>query len=309
MITAVCFNPCVDRTISISKFTYGGMNRVQSSRSDASGKGINVAIVAAQLGEPARCVGFLYRENGALVEQRLKDNGVEGDFVWLEGRLRTNIKLYDAQAGVITEINEAGVPVGEGELERAAQLVRRCAQAGGALVLTGSLPPGCPAGFYRTLIEQVRDTGCRTVLDAEGERLEQGVLAQPFLIKPNLYELEMSVGHKLDCLAQVRDAALRYVEKGVSVVAVSMGGEGALITDGRQTLYAPVVPVQVRSTVGAGDSMVAGLMVGFERGAGLQEAFRMGVASATASVMSEGTQLVDPAEYRRQLDRVVLKPV
>ena len=109
MITTVSLNPCIDRTVKVKQFTYGGMNRVFSARSDAGGKAINVAVSAAKLGLAAGCIGLLYKENGRMFENKLLANGCACDFVWLEGSVRTNIKLQDESTGQVTEINESGM--------------------------------------------------------------------------------------------------------------------------------------------------------------------------------------------------------
>ncbi len=307
MITAVCLNPCIDKMVSIAGFQYGGMNRIITARSDVGGKGVNVAIVAAQLGMESECIGFLRQDNGKIVERKLLTSGTQGDFLWLDGQVRTNIKLLDQATGQVTEINEPGRPVGDEQLSKMVDLVCQHAQDSDFLVLTGSLPPGCPADYYKTLIEAVEGLNCRCVLDAEGERLALGIQARPYLIKPNLYELETVVGRKLESLEDIQQAALGFIDQGIQVVAVSMGDRGALITDGEQTLYAPRVPVEVKSTVGAGDSMVAGLIAGLMAELPLQEVFRKGMACAAASVMLEGTLLPNKATYRQLLTKVAIQ--
>lgn len=304
MIAAVCLNPSIDRTVSIPAFEYGGMNRVTSSREDAGGKGVNVALAAARLGLDASLVGFLWRENGGLIEEKLAQAGVARDFVHLDGRVRTNMKLLDESRGAVTELNEPGARVDAPALARMTEMILARAKRSDFLVLTGSLPPGVPSGYYQMLTEAVAGTNCRVALDAEGEKLALGVRARPFLIKPNRFELTTLVGGRLDTVAQVRDAALSLVGRGVSVVAVSLGGEGALIADAGGAYFAPALPVPVRSTVGAGDTMLAALLGGLERRLPLREAFRLAVAAATACVMSEGTQPVDAALVNSLLPRV-----
>ena len=141
-------------------------------------------------------------------------------------------------------------------------LVVRHAENSDYLILSGSLPPGCPQDYYRTLIDAVEGLGCRCVLDADGERLKYGLEAKPFMIKPNRFELETMTGGPLKSLSDIRRAAMRYIDMGVEVVAVSLGADGALITDGDSTLYAPRMNIEVKGTVGAGDAMVAGPVCG-----------------------------------------------
>ncbi len=304
MITTVCLNPAMDRSISIAEFNYGGMNRVKSARNDASGKGVNVAITAARLGLETECLSFLHKNGGKEIENRLIANGITSDGVWVDGSLRVNIKLLDQSKNIVTEINDSGAPVSESNLKKMTELIARHAQNSDYLVLAGSLPPGCPPDYYRTIIETVEGLSCRCVLDADGQRLVEGLKARPYLIKPNQYELELLVGHSLNTVREVKKAALGLVDQGVSIVAVSMGSNGALITNGSEALYAPRLDVEVKSTVGAGDAMIAGFTAGCLAEQSLEETFIRGVACATASVMSEGTQLIDKAVYKSLLEKV-----
>jgi len=227
-----------------------------------------------------------------LYEQRLEQGGVQSDFVWCDGAVRVNIKVFDRSRGEITEINSSGMPVNDMQLEAMVQMVRAHACNSDYMILSGSMPPACPVDFYRTLAEAAAQENCRVLLDADGERLRTGMLAKPFLIKPNRYELELLTGKRLDTLDKLLDAGLDCVRSGVGVAAISMGGEGALITDGKTAFRTPGLKVDVKSTVAAGDSMIAGLAVGFRRGYSLDAAFRLGVAAATARCMTPPDEMI-----------------
>ena len=304
MITSISLNPSIDRTLTVENFTAGGLNRVLSRTDVAAGKGINVALAVSALGLDSECIGFTFRDSGPLFERRLMLNSTPYDFVWCEGSARTNIKVFDRAAGVVTELNESGVPIDEEAIAKMTDMVARHAENSDYLILSGSVPPGCPQDYYRTLINVVEGLGCRCVLDADGERLKYGLEAKPFMIKPNRYELEMMTGCPLKSIADIRNAARRYIDLGVEVVAVSLGSEGALIADANETLYAPRMNIEVKSTVGAGDSMVAGLVAGFMAEKSLEESFRMGVAAASARCMTEGYKAVDKTMYKAFLDMV-----
>ena len=307
MITTVSLNPCIDRLAEVERFDFGGLNRVVGGRYDAGGKGLNVALVVTRLGLDAECIGLMYKENGRVFENRLLANGTAYEFVWREGRARTNVKLYDRGTGVMTEINEPGETVNEEQLKKVKELVLQHAESSDFIVFSGSLPPGCPVDFYQTLIREVDGLGCRAVLDADGERLVKGIEARPFMIKPNRFELETMLGERLDSIPRVRDAALKLIDRGIQVVAVSLGAGGALITDGRETYFAPKLEVEVKSTVGAGDSMVAGLTAGFLAEEPLEEVFRRGVACATAMCMTEGSKTFEKPMYKKALEMVKLQ--
>ena len=309
MITSISLNPSIDRTLVVEQFTAGGLNRVISRNDVAAGKGINVALAVSALGIDSECIGFMYKESGALFEKRLMANSTAYDFIWCEGSARTNIKVFDRVNGVITELNESGITITEQDLARMVDLVTAHAENSDYLVLAGSLPPGCPVDYYRTLINAVEGLGCRCVLDADGDRLKYGLEAKPFLIKPNRYELELMTGCRLNSLGEIRDAAHKFIDMGVQVVAVSLGEEGALITDSDQTLYAPRMNIEVKTTVGAGDSMVAGLTTGFIGENSLEDTFRMGVACATARCMTDASKVVDKTVYKALLDMVQVERI
>ncbi len=309
MITTISLNPSIDRTLTIDHLVPGGLNRVISTHSVAAGKGINVALTVAALGMDAECIGFMYKDGSKLFEKRLMMNSAAYNFVWCEGSVRTNIKVLDQSTGVITEINEAGAQVSEADLKRMSELVTLHAENTDYLVLAGSLPPGCPQDYYRTLIQSVEGLGCRCILDADGERMRYGLEAQPFMIKPNRYELEIMSGRELKTLPEIRDAAMKYISMGVSIVAVSLGADGALITDGDSTLYAPRINIDVHSTVGAGDAMVAGLVCGCIGDNDLEDTFRMGVACATARCVTDGYKVVDKTVYKALLDMVQIERI
>lgn len=309
MITSISLNPSIDRTMTVESFTPGGLNRVVASSDVAAGKGINVALTVSALGLDSECIGYMYRDSASLFEKRLMVNSTAYDFIWCEGTARTNIKVFDRSQGVVTELNESGRTVEPEQLERMVELVTRHAENSDFLVLTGSLPPGCPDDFYRTLIHAVDGLGCRCVLDADGDRLKYGLEARPFMIKPNRYELEMMTGSHLESVQEIRDAARQYIDMGVEVVAVSLGAEGALILEGDEALYAPRLNIEVKSTVGAGDSMVAGLVAGFMAENELEDTFRMGMACATARCMTEGYRIVDRTVYKALMDMVTIERI
>ncbi len=304
MITALCLNPCIDKTLRIDGFEYGGMNRVQSADILGSGKGVNVAVAAAQLGLKAECIGFLNEGNGEPVERRLTDAGVQTRFIRLGGQVRTNIKLLDLSRDVVTEVNEKGALVVERKLDEMLDLVCRRAAQSEYLVLTGSLPPGCPADYYKTIMLALKDQGCKCVLDAEGDSFLNGLQGRPFLIKPNQYELELSVGRRLTGVDEVCAAAKELVAAGAQNVAVSMGADGALITNGIQSFFSPKMDIEVQTTVGAGDSMVAGLLMGFSAGKALPEVLACGVACASASIVSTTQGVFLRLDYEKLLPEV-----
>jgi len=304
LITVLCFNPAIDRTVEVADFALFATNRILAEHSEGAGKGTNVAVAVRRLGLEAACVGLLPRRGGQLILDRLAQEGVGTTFVRTPGSVRINLKIRDRNQAV-TELNEPGVGVGKRHLAQARAEALRLAAISDYLVLTGSLPPGCPSDFYAKLMADVPTT-CRCVLDASGETLTDGLRARPFLIKPNRQELETTYGKALDTLQDVRDAALSLIEAGAQRVAVSLAGEGALLTDGQRVLFASAVNVPVRSAAGAGDAMVAGMIAGFAEDGDLEHALRCGVASAAASIVS-GKMTPRRGTYERILRAVRIR--
>ena len=306
MIISVCLNPSIDKTVRIPSFTYGSINRVSESREDAGGKGVNVALVARTLEADVVALGFAGREGFILAEQKMRNEGCRMEFHRVSGQVRTNLKIVDQSKNITTEVNEPGPMVQEADLLAMEAMVKEYASHASTVILTGSLPPGCPEDYYVTLMQAAKEgnPGIRCAVDAEGEKLKTAIEQKPHFIKPNDFELGTLLGKEFHGKEEMHRAALELVEKGVSVVLVSMGPEGALITDGAESYYAPALVVKVESTVGAGDAMVAAYCVAEERGLSLQERFVHAMAGGTAAVLTPGTQLVRLEDYQRLLPEV-----
>ena len=308
MITVVNLNPSIDKSIAVDGFHYGSMNRVRDARSDAGGKAVNVAIVAARLGLDVRCIGILREENGHIIEDKLKQNGIEHETVWLPGSIRTNMKVLDREKSIVTELNESGQSVTAEALEAITNRIRAKASTSDYMVFTGSLPPGCPKDYYAKLIACLGDE-CKCVIDAEGETLKAGINACPYLIKPNKMELELELNRTLLGIEDVVQASRGFIERGIGRVAVSLGADGALLSDADATYYAQGLNVAVQSTVGAGDSMVAGMLYGFEKGLSTDEVLRHAVAAASATIMEAGTGLMKKENYNDLRKKISIKKV
>lgn len=307
MITSICMNPSFDRTVEVDALTLGEVNRIRAMRQDVGGKGINVAVVAHRLGLPVQCVGCAGRDGADAVGAALEREQIRHLFVPVNGAVRTNTKIVSRNGAAVTELNEPGSPVSEQELEDFLTLVQREASQSEYLVLTGSMPPNCPPETYRETMRRVKDVPC--ILDVGGAALNLGVEEKPFLIKPNLHELEESVGMELRTMRAIRDAAVSFLKKGVQHVVVSLGSIGAMYVDEETAVFAPALKVKVKSTVGAGDAMIGGILKGLSCEKQFARAFRYGVAAGTASVMTEGTQLIVPEDFQSLLDQVRVQEV
>lgn len=290
MITTVCLNPCVDRTVWIQGFVRGGMNRVLREESHPSGKGVNTAHTLAMLGHPVQLVALVGREDAEKLSATAAQSGYRARCVLTEGALRVNVKVFDMSRDEITEINAPGVPATAQSLAEAMDVILQCAKESQWLALSGSLPPGCPPDFYAQVIAQTHAhaPGCRVALDAEGESFRLGLRAEPDLVKPNQHELSVFLGRQVRSRAETTDGARALQAAGAKTVIVSMGTEGALLCPPEGACaYAPAIQVPVLTTCGAGDAMLSGYIGARALGLDRPEAFRHGVAAATATVAGD----------------------
>ena len=283
-VVTVTLNPAIDQTLHIPGFHLGQVNRVESSRVDAGGKGINVASVLADLGVPVTATGFLGEENPALFESHFRQKKISDRLVRIAGATRTGIKIVDAEAGETTDINFPGLTPSADDVERLMGALRLCAAPGRWFVLSGSLPPGLSPDLYSRLMAEIRSQGGRIVLDTSGEPLRQAIPHSPEIVKPNLSELEELAGHALQTPQAVVAAAASLVRNGV----VSMGAQGAIFASREAAVLARPPKVEVKSTVGAGDAMVAGLVYAQLKGLGLEATARLATAMGAASVTRFG---------------------
>lgn len=298
-VVTVTLNPAIDQTLSIPGFAAGRVNRVAESRSDAGGKGVNVASFLADLGVPAIATGFLGAENAAPFENLFVRKGIEDRFVRIAGATRAGIKIVDGHQ--TTDINFPGLAPAAKDLAELNDRIAALAEPGRWFVLSGSIPPRVPPSIYAAMIETIHGQGGCVALDTSGPALREALASRPELVKPNLEELAELAGREI---SDVRAAALAL---GARRVAVSMGKAGAVFVDGGSALLARPPRVAVRSTVGAGDAMVAGLVYGMIHELPLEEAARFATASGAYAVTRVGSGLEAPEEHRELMSRVEIE--
>lgn len=288
MIYAIYLNPTIDKTIYIDHFTIGGTNRVKSSILQGGGKALNLSVVLNRLGVPAYVTGFLCNRECSPIRNGLED--ILTSFYTLEGEPRVNIKIVDRTTSVTTEINDKGPIVSKEALCEFEKGLLHLVKPEDTVVLTGSLPQGCPPDYYCQLMAML---SCRCVLDASGEALRQGVKQKPYLIKPNLEELGQLTGESYTSkdMSAIIDACRHLIQDGIDICVVSMGGDGAIIVNAEEAYFSKAAVKNPDSTVGAGDSMLAGVLSVLNHGGGLDEAIAVGTAAAAATISLPGTTL------------------
>ena len=307
MITTVCMNPSFDKTASVKALKPGELNRLCDVRVDVGGKGVNVAVVLKRLGVPVGCVGCLGERGRESFLKMIRQEDVPFDYLPMPGEVRTNLKLVDESTRTVTEFNEPGISMNQSQLEDFLTLLKEKSEKSDYVVLSGRLPEGCEETTYQRCLKVLE--GKRCVLDCAGETLLHGIKEKPFLIKPNLPEIEAIMKKELRTLRGLRDAALFLIEYGAQNVIISMGKYGAMLVSRKYTFFAPALMVEARSTVGAGDAMIGGVLAGLSRGESLEESFRCGVAAGAASVMTDGTQLLRRPDFEALLHKVTVQEV
>lgn len=297
-VLTVTANPAIDQTLEIPGFAADKVNRVQSSRMDAGGKGINVATILGDLGVPTAVTGFLGSENTAVFERHFAEHGLQDRFVHVSGATRIGIKVVNPENHETTDINFPGLTIGAGEYAHLLRTVEELVVSGGWHVLSGSLPCGLDANFYADLIGVIRGKGGRVVLDTSGEPLCRAISAEPEVVKPNREELAELIGAEVHTVEDAIEAADHLLKGHTQMVVVSMGGEGAVFVNREKALTVRPPHVEVRSTVGAGDTMVAGIVRALQQGMNLEETARLATAFGAYAVSRYGAgiemQAVEP---------------
>jgi 1-phosphofructokinase/tagatose 6-phosphate kinase len=310
MIVTVTLNAAIDRTLLVPNFQLGQRHRASAGFQTAGGKGVNVARALKRLGAPVVATGLAGGRTGTLLVEELTAEGILNDFVRIREESRTSTAVLDPTSNAYTEINEWGPEIGEDELEFLLEKLAYLSQRAEFVVFAGSLPRGVDPGLYGELIHDANRRNLLTVLDAEGDALRLGVEAEPYLVSPNVSEAEALVGHEFvddDDLATGLD---EVAELGARNVLITLDtGCYALLREERAEarLRASAPEVEAVSTVGAGDTLLAGFIAARTAGRSFEEAVRAAVAAGTASVLEAGPGRFDPREASRLTPLVSLE--
>jgi 1-phosphofructokinase len=297
MIVTVTPNPSLDRTLEVEELRRGEVVRASADRSDAGGKGVNVSRALVANGHPSRAVLPLGGADGALLASLLEGLGIEVAAVPIADAIRSNVTVVEPD-GTVTKLNAPGPQLSDAEVE--ALLERTVAVTGGAawVVGSGSLAPGTPDDLYARLAAVVRPVGVRVAVDTSGPALESVLASGPDVLKPNEEELSEVTGVVPETLGDVVLAAEELRSRGVGTVLVSLGAAGAVLVGDRDALHAESEVIVPRSTVGAGDALLAGFLAAGGEG---PEALAEGVAWGAAACILPGTAVPGPGDLRRDL--------
>lgn len=285
MIVTLTPNPSVDRTVFVDDVVLGSVNRSQRSRSEPSGKGVNVALALHSHEVPVRAVVTAGGSVGVQLRQMLGATGLDTVFVPITGEIRSNISLTQPN-GCVTKINEAGPLLSSDEIERLLAAVTGQLRGAAWLVCGGSLATGLPSDWYGRLVELGHRNAVPVAVDTSGEALAESLAAEPDLVKPNVHELAELTGRMPQTLGEVIDAAQEVRRRGARTVLASLGGDGAILVDAAGAVWGHAPVDRVVSTVGAGDAMLAGYL---SCPHGRSEALATALQWGAAAVQNEGT--------------------
>lgn len=305
-VLTITMNPSIDKTVSVKKLIPYGLNRVINSRIDIGGKGINVAKVLKSFGMDVTAAGLIAGKWGNFLLNSLKASGFSVEFTETCGEIRTNIKIVDTNVNRTTEINEPGFNVETETIQRFMNKFKTLAEKFDVIVLSGSLPPGVPQNFYSECIAAAKGLGKKTILDADGVPLKEGLKAVPFAVKPNIHELESLNGHIFSNKIEIVNAAKKLLKTGIEIVIVSMGADGAIVASKNEVFKADSWNVQVKSATGSGDSMVASLVYSVLNNYSLFDIAKITTAAGTITASKAGTQICSLNEVLQSLDKVTV---
>jgi len=306
LITTVTLNAAIDKTYFVPAFEHGIVSRVEKALSTAGGKGLNVARVLRQLGQAdVAATGFAGGYNGKFITSKVEEAGIAAAFVECAGESRICLNVIDGRDGSSTELLEPGPEIGEAEMAALKRKLARLSAESAVVVFSGSLPKGVPLGAYAELIALSREAGAEVFLDTSGEALALGTAALPSFVKPNEDEIAALLPKGKD--GDLRDGIASLMERGLSQVVVTLGGEGAVAGIRGRLYRVRIPPVRAVSAVGSGDAFVAGYAYGQARGWPAEDVLKFAAAAGSANAMSPLTGDVDAALHRGLLSEITVE--
>jgi 1-phosphofructokinase family hexose kinase len=309
MIFTVTLNPAVDRELTVDKIAFDAVLRASDWRVDCGGKGFNVARMLKSLGISSVALGFAGGKSGEMLSDKLGTLGIETEFVWVEGETRTNVSIVSSENGQYVKVNEPGPTITEADLEELAQKIRDRVQTGDWWVLAGSLPPGVEPSYYTELITIIQSAGGKVFLDTSDEALRQNCSARPLLVKPNDEEAHELTGLPVNTPAEIAAVGKAISAMGPASVIISLGKKGAVLVDEGKAWLASSPKIVAANPIGAGDSMVAGIVWGLSQGDNMQGAVCKGIACGAATASQKGTTVGSLKQVNELLSQVQLREV
>lgn len=291
MILVINLNASVDKRYKMKDLIKGEVMRAAEVDNTPGGKGIHVANVATILGEDCIATGYLGGKSGEFISEKLQDYGIKQDFVQVSGETRSCLAII-TESGAQTEILEPGPTVNPEEQEVFLAKYQELLSKAAVVAASGSMPKGLPGDFYGQLINLARKAGKPFLLDTSGEALIQGIKAQPYFVKPNNDEIKVLVGAELRSDEDIVHVLQKFMEDGIKLPVISLGAQGSMAGYNQHVYKITVPKIQCKNPVGSGDSFVAGIAVGIERGMAIEDVLSLGAACGTANAMEDESGFV-----------------
>lgn len=291
MIVTVTANPAVDRVYRIDNFSTGQVYRLDSATVSAGGKGINVARVAKTLDAKVLALGFVGGYTGNFIEKSVRDFGIQCDFTKVNGTTRTNVNITE-KSGMSGEILEKGPEISSSERQSFLDTFSKAIENDCIVVISGSLPSGLDSSFYCDMVQLCHKSGRKVIVDTSGSVLIDVMKQKPFLVKPNTDELISIFGVDTKSENDIKQCLLNMKNFGVQVPFVSLGKDGAMALIDDKFVKYNIPEVEVKNTVGSGDSTIGGIAAGIEQGLDIHNAIKLGMACGVANTQFEQTGFV-----------------
>lgn len=306
MIVTVTMNPAIDKTVQLDQLIPGALNKIISVVEDAGGKGINVSKTIKELGGITIATGFLGGGAGDSIIKQLNQLGIKSDFVSVANFTRTNMKIAEAD-GTLTELNEIGPVISKTELQKLLDKLDFYASKEAIFVISGSVPLGIPTNIYGRIIKMLHRKGSKVFVDTSGNLLLQAIEEKPDFLKPNLYELKEYFHVEGDLsLEEIVILGKKILDRGIGCIAISMGQDGAIFLNQSKVYWCKALPVTVKSTVGAGDGMMAAFTYASFQKMDYEDCIKLAVATAAGAVTTEGTKPPKQGLVMELLDQVII---
>lgn len=303
-IVTVTLNPALDKTCAVDQVVPDRKLRCGPPGFHPGGGGINVARAIRKLGGEALAVWMCGGATGDLLRSLMEAESLNHRAVRIENMTRENLMIYEEAGQQQYRFGMPGAKLSAAEIQDCQQQLKALQPTPTYVVLSGSLPPEADDGLYADFVSQL-SKDCRIILDTSGTALQEGVREGVYLIKPNKRELEKLAGDTIRDDTQIRKVAYQLIDAGkVQVVVASLGAGGAVVTSAETHTHIRAPTVDIRSRVGAGDSMVAGIVLALSRGSSVADAARFGVASGAAAVMTDGTELCRREDTERLYQQI-----
>ena len=309
MIFTVTLNPALDKEYQVPELIIDEIMRMSHSRIDFGGKGFNVSRMLQSLGVDSIALGFVGGHTGDIIVEGLRGLGIQVDPSPIIGETRTNISIVGEKDSHYVKINESGPSVSEDEVEALLRKINTLVRPDDFWVLAGSIPTNVPDDIYARIINQVNRAGAFALLDTSGTPLRLGIEEKPYLIKPNIHELSFLVNREIKGLRDLSEVISEMHDQGLQTILVSLGEDGAFLSDGLQRWRGRPPKIKVQNPIGAGDAMVAGLVWRLNEGDSVGVALPWSIACGTAAANIPGTGMPALDTVRKFKEQVEIEEI